>query len=263
LLIVKIAEYHKINKDVYLPTVPRKLNSENVAKQWTLTTSASISLITIFYVTASFFLFINYGIKYVNDSQRYIEYATNLKNGFYFDPHNFWYFGYAIFLFSVRLVSEEFLYIILTQYLLCYLACLALYRSSIMLFDNQKVALVTALSFILFLEIPTWNSYILAESIYASFTCFSILLLISLKRYQRHYLTILAMLVVLFTSLIKPTGIALFSASLIAILYDPIVRLRRNSIKWVIGLVSVAMLLILANRMLVTYNVMENYEKER
>jgi tetrahydromethanopterin S-methyltransferase subunit E len=71
------------------------------------------------------------------------------------------------------------------------------------------------------------------------------------------------MLVVLFTSLIKPTGIALFSASLIAILYDPIVRLRRNSIKWVIGLVSVAMLLILANRMLVTYNVMENYEKER
>jgi hypothetical protein len=130
-----------------------------------------------------------------------------------------------------------------------------------MLFDNQKVALLTALCFILFFEIPTWNSYILAESIYASFTCFSILMLIRLKRNQRFYFVIPAILVVLFTSVVKPTGIALFSASLIAVLYNPISNLSKSWMKWGICLLTITILLILANRMLVTYTVMEIYEK--
>ena len=58
----------------------------------------------LFWVIASL-IFVKFGVKNVNDSHRYLEYATNLKNGFYIDRHNIWYIGYVIFIYLVRLIS--------------------------------------------------------------------------------------------------------------------------------------------------------------
>ncbi|MEO5975807.1 MAG: hypothetical protein ABIS36_06650 [Chryseolinea sp.] len=197
----------------------------------------------------------------VNDSARYIEYATNLSTGFYFDPHNFWYFGYALFIFMIRIVSKDYLALIVVQYFVSYLAVLSLYKTSLILFNDSRAALLTAAGFALFIEIPTWNSYILAESLFISCTCFSLYLLAIFFKHQSHIRLAVVCVMVLFTALIKPTGIAIAAATAIALLYNPIVNIRNGWVRFSVVVISVAMILAVANRMLLTFDVMENYQK--
>jgi hypothetical protein len=217
-------------------------------------------IITLLYGIVAAISFQQYGVKYVNDSHRYLEYANTLAHGLYFDPHNFWYISYAFFLLIVRTVSTSYLLIIVIQYLISYLAVLSVYQSTYFLFQNSRSSLVASCLYILFYELMVWNSYILTESLYASFMCFS---LHSLLWYQNKPSTPRLFVmggIILFTAMIKPTGIALVGALVAVGIYILSKRIKALLAKILVMLTLITAFAIIIDKMLTTYLIMENYQ---
>src|SRR5699024_5616757 len=98
----------------------------------------------LIYGAVALICFYSFGIKTMTDSYRYLNYSSNLAHGFYIEPHNFWYFGYVVFLYTLKLFSQEYLAIIIIQYFFGYLAILAIYETGILLFNNKTRALFSA-----------------------------------------------------------------------------------------------------------------------
>jgi len=74
-----------------------------------------VKFILPFFLLINGFLFQKYGVKVVTDTHRYVEYASNLQSGFYFDPHNFWYIGYSLYILLIQLLQGSFLAIVTGQ----------------------------------------------------------------------------------------------------------------------------------------------------
>lgn len=222
--------------------------------------SKPLILIFIVYCAVSFFLFQMYGVKLVNDSERYLKYALNLQSGFYFDPHNFWYFTYSLFIYCINLFSDNPFWIIVTQYVLCFLSIISLYKTYLLLFEDKTGALLTSILYILFIEVVTWNSYILCESLYCSLTCFSLYRLVTLLKNPNSTLGIgVTIIIVLLTILTKPSGIALLGAIVLTLIISQWKLFISKQLK--IGLVIVLSLasVVLINQMLTTFLLIENY----
>jgi len=218
-------------------------------------------LVSALYCGVSIFLFHRYGVKIVNDSERYLVYANDLKHGFYFDNHNFWYIGYVLFIFIIQLFYKGLLAIVFTQYFLSFIAVIALYKTALLLFNNTRSAVISSVSYILFFEIPTWNSYILCESLYCSLTCISLYLLtLSYSRPGRVYLYLLTAMVICITALTKPTGIALIGAVLTIVFVSFWKSHKNTPVRIALVLILSTTFLLVVNRMLFTYQVMENYQ---
>ncbi len=221
------------------------------------------SVLSVLFLLLSLILFLNFGVKNVNDSHRYLDYATNLQaNGFYFDRHNFWYIGYSLFIYLIRLTtgSSNEINLIISQVILSYFSLLLLYRASHNLSGSSGVAFTTALLYLIFVEILSWNFYILCESFYLSLTCFSLYFLSKYFQGDKSIVTILVGgLVFLLTFFTKPTGVALAAAILGLILIRFYRSISKPIIKYALGGVSALLLLILINKMLETFLVMENY----
>lgn len=216
----------------------------------------TLLLVAIFHLLVSGFLYWHFGVRIVNDSRRYFEYADNLNSGFYFDHHNFWYFGYVSFIFIAQLISDNPEMIVLFQYLLSFVAVIFLYKTCLILYDNKWTAVIAAMLYIFIIEILAWNSYILPEAIYASAIVFSFYLLVKPNKKIGQW--ILAIVVVMVTCLVKPTGITLFASILMVLLVKLTDNLKGRS-KYVLFFIAGVMVLIIINRMLHTYIIIENY----
>ena len=218
-------------------------------------------IILLVFLLINAFLFQKYGIKVVTDSGRYVEYATTLRSGFYFDPHNFWYIGYSLYILLIQLLQGSFTAIVAGQYVIAFFAVLALYKTSFIIWKNRRSALATILIYLLFIDISSWNSYVLTESLYTSFTCFSIYCLTLMYNGKRDFWFIaLTGILVLFTIFIKPTGIALAGALLSVVMYTFLKQLNNRIVYAGIIIFAGGIFLYLVNRMLTTYLIMENYQ---
>ena len=217
--------------------------------------------ITIVYLLAACYLFNKYGIKIMNDSPRYLGYASNIKSGFYIDPLNIWYFTYVLFIYAIHLVLDGLLAIIIGQYLLGLLAVLALFKTAKHLTNNINIAALAGLLFIVYPDNIFWHSYILTESVYSSLICICLYILIKyIKFKEANYLLGLAIILPLcFFS--RPTSPALMLAIATPALYKFYTNPERRLIK-IIGSISLLfVLLMLANKMLTMHSVMFIYSK--
>ena len=216
----------------------------------------------LFWVIASL-IFVKFGVKNVNDSHRYLEYATNLKNGFYVERHNIWYIGYVIFIYLVRLISgsSNELNIIIAKNILSYLALLLLYKTNLNFFRSQNIALICTLFYLIFIEIFFWNSYILCESLFISLTCISLYFLSIIHNRQVSLIAMFfAGILILLTILTKPTGIAVLIGVIGIITFNIWKNNSKPYLRYSMLIISTALILLLTNKMLVTFMVMENYE---
>ncbi len=223
--------------------------------------TTNVTLLSILYFVMSVYLFNKYGTQFVNDSPRYLNYACYLKSGFYYDPLNFWYFTYAIFIYLHQFFSDAILPIIINQYLIGYFAVLALYRATGIITGNKTTALLASLLFIIFPDNLFWHSYILTESIYSSFLCFSFYaIILHLKAPTKSNFTLIVITVTI-CFFCKPTSPALIFALVIPwlakFLKNPSYRLWKISSLIVTGMT----VLILANQMINMHRVMLIYEK--
>jgi len=218
-----------------------------------------LGLVSVLWAVVNVILFSSKGVKIVDDSARYIEYANGLSSGFYFDSHNFWYIGYAIYLLIIfKVFSGSMVAVVVGQYVLSLVAVLALYRTAFLLWSSIISALATCVLFLAFIDISLWNSYILTESLYTSFTCFSLYFLV--KCYKQGSNVVLASIAVVVTFFIKPTGIAILVAVMSVLIYN---TLRNVSSIFVRGLILLGVSLVLialVNRMITTYLILENYQ---
>lgn len=211
------------------------------------------------YGVVSLICFHYYGVNVMVDSERYLSYAMGLREGFYIERHNFWYMGYVSFIYAIKLFSQENLAIVVCQYILGYLAVVSVYESGRLLFGNTRQALFPALLMVAFFKIPMWNSYILSEPFYISFTCFSLYFFVTIYRKGLSRTRLLvAVPIVLLTVMAKPTGIALLGAVLSVLLYSIISKVKTTALKWAICGGVAIMFLLLTNKMLATFTLIEN-----
>lgn len=202
-------------------------------------------------------LYSRYGIKIVNDSERYLEYGRGLAEGFYIDDFNFWYVGYALFLATLIKFGGGIVAVAVFQYFISFVAVLALYKASLILWESRNTAEFVCAFFLCFIDISQWNSYVLTESLYTSFTCISIYCLVRLHKGERRWWFVLVTAgAVVFTIFMKPTGVALLGALAIAMVF----RIEHSRVR-IAALVFLGVsFAFLLNRMLANYLVMENYQ---
>lgn len=220
-----------------------------------------IIVIALIYWAVSILLFNEYGVKNVSDSHRYLDYANNLKHGFYFDERNFWYFGYVMFIYVIQLIHQSELAIVIAQHIWSFVAVISLYYTYRLLFKQEKGAILAPLGYIFFIEILSWNSYLLCESIYISNTCISFYLLALIYRKRPHiWIYIFAALFILFTAITKPTGIALIGALIFISFYRIWEKIKKRTVRFALVFCSLVLFLLLLNKMLSAYLVIENYQ---
>ena len=217
--------------------------------------------IALLFLIVNTWTYHQHGVKIVNDSYRYLDYANNLHKGFYIDPYNIWYVGYAFYIFVIQSLHSGIEYIIMGQYALGALAVVSLYCTSLNAWKNSFAAWFSCCVFIVFLDIAQWNSYVLTESLYTSFTCFSLYFLSLLYTGRRNYLLYtITILVVIFTFFIKPTGIALLGTVIIVLTFQVVQKLQSRILRLAVQVAACVLTLLLANRMLANYTIMENYQ---
>ncbi|UII19313.1 glycosyltransferase family 39 protein [Fulvivirga ligni] len=221
-----------------------------------------LSILSILYLALAFFLFHQLGVKYVNDTHRYLDYATRLKSGFQIDEHNIWYISYVFFIYLLRAISgsDNYLVIILAQYFLGCLACLSLYQTAYRIFNNRWAGFTAALLYISFYEVMSWHSYLLCESLYVSLVCFSLFFLSHTVHRRSIISGCLTTVFIILTCFAKPTGIALVAAVVAVLIYQLWIKEKRKYVKWPLAILGAGIVLYAANTMLYTFNFIGDYE---
>lgn len=226
-----------------------------------LTTKVHMALLLVSFVLLNNFLFDQLGIREVDDSPRYLEYAANIKEyGFYIDAHNIWYIGYPLFILGVRSIHDSLEAVVLAQYLFSFMGLIAVYFAAGKLTGNRLMALASAMLYLLFFEISIYNSYILCESLFVSMNAICLYFLISWYKGERgKQYFIFGGAFLAYTAMIKPTGIALIGAMLVYMLYWAWHKLESKPLKWVLPVLMAVPFVLLVNKMLETFGLMEEY----
>jgi len=230
-----------------------------------LTTSKQnkhIFVLGILFFAINFILYQKLGIKFANDSFRYLEYSTQiLDEGNFYRNHDLWYLGYVLFITCTKIISSNSELIVLFQILLSGVAIFSLYFASKLLFQDELAAFVTSLTYLLFLEISYWNFYILTESFYSSMMCFSIFFVIKSYYLPTVKNILFCVFICLITFFTKPTGIALGIAIFVLLVLKHKEYILKTN-KWLLYTFAILILLasyLLINRMLQTFTLIENY----
>jgi hypothetical protein len=223
---------------------------KNISTRFLITT---ILILYSILALASYYIF---GINVVLDSARYLDYAENISQGFYLDPHNTWYLGYVLFISCIKLLTENLSVIILAQYIVGGIAVFYLFQAALELSESKIAAFGAALYYILFLEPITWHSYILAESLLGSFICISLYIVIKTLRNQSAVCYSILIPILLFTASIKPTAIGI-AFSLVTFLSVKFLQ-KISTVKIILGVLTVITLFILLEKSLTTFTILEN-----
>ncbi|MDZ7607341.1 MAG: hypothetical protein U5K79_17550 [Cyclobacteriaceae bacterium] len=220
-----------------------------------------LSLAILFLLINGFHYF-RYGIVLMYDSYEYLRIAQDVVDGIYPDVHYRWYSGYVMYLWVINSMAGGFGIIVLGQYVFSALAVWALYHTSLSLWGSRSAAYLASCAFLVFLDISMWNSFVLAESLFISFTYISIYLLsILTTRSANVWRYILTGIIVTFTFFIKPTGVAMAGALLSVLVYALLTKFNSRLPALISGVVLILAFLLMINKMLVTYDIVDNYQK--
>jgi type IV secretory pathway VirB3-like protein len=222
-------------------------------------------LLMMLFLLASTIVFSQLGIKNVSDSSRYLNYASNLEDGFYIDKHNFWYIGYVIFIFIVRFLTDSYseLNLILAQYLYSLFGLILLYKTIKIFEGDTSAPLIGGILYLLFIEVCIWNVYILCESFYFNNILIAFYFLAKIFVQKKHSAKnlLFAVFFLALTAMSKPTGVVII-LSVTGTAYMYFWR-RSSTPQWfkVVILVVVFLLIgFLLNLMLETFLIIENYQ---
>lgn len=214
------------------------------------------------FVAIHAFLYQKLGIKIANDSPRYLEYSDAVLRGqFFYNTHDFWYLSYILFITTAKLFTYNSLYILLLQIILSWLSIIAIYKSSFLLFKENTIAFATCIAYLSFVELSSWNFYVLTESFYCSMMCIAIYLVIRTHQNPSNknlFSLLLTCLILFFT---KPTGIAVAIAMASMLMYQYKHAILNAPKPLLIASTATLLFLgyILINKMLTTFILVENY----
>jgi hypothetical protein len=159
-----------------------------------------------------------------------------------------------MFLMAIKRAGLGITAIAVVQSIISILASLSIYSCAKQLSQSVATGLLAALFFILWLKISQWNMYILCESLYISCTAITVYLFqIQNRSWKIELVSILAMILTFF---IKPTGLVVLLAGISYYIFRFV---KGKSRRTIVIAVSILILGLLANTMLVTFQMVETY----
>jgi hypothetical protein len=191
-----------------------------------------------------------------------MEYANNLlAHGLYIDAHNKWYLTYVLFLSASFKLGFGVTGVVILQTLLSGSAFFLLSRAIQQYYPNQKNIGVILLALLIFwVKLSEWNFYIMTESMYISLLCIFIALLLKAQQKRGYWYLILLLVPTLF--FIRPSSLAFFGALVSVFVF---IKIKASSgsglFKTVIVLFAVIPLIVLAEYMLQTFDMLSVYNR--
>ena len=205
-----------------------------------------------------------HGVKLVNDTKRYLNYAESIKaTGFYIDRHNIWYFSYVFFLYVITSFGISMKGVVFAQILLSGFSFFLLSTSLVFYTNNKNTGYWLAFLLIGWMKISEWNFYIMTESLYISLCCLGIAQLIWVQKKKLSYLIMFPISIFIFFC--RPTGLGFILAMFCFILISYYQASRnKQRFKIILGIISVLGIFTiyhLLNIMLHTFNMIDVYER--
>jgi len=202
-------------------------------------------------------LFIKFGAQTSVDSTVYIDDANQILSGNLPEGRSVWYLGYSLFLALVFLLKGTITTVVFIQIILSGVAALGLYVIAQEIYRDQYIALLAVLLYLLWIKIHQWNTFVYTESLFTTFTILSFAALIKSRERWKYGL---ALLMIVFTFFIRPTGFAFVSGLAWLIIMSLTICLSRRVILFmgVGGLLAATLLL---NKMLLDYTLIDSYVK--
>jgi hypothetical protein len=221
-----------------------------------------LSILTGIFVLVNGLWFWKMGVMTDDDTWGYLQYADEIReNGLFFKPHLFWYIGYVLFILGANSFIPGLGGVVFFQYVLAYIALIALYFAAINLYQNPKAALLTGIWFLGFIMISFWNLFLYAESLMISLYCISFFFLTTW--YQKKvtlWNVIIGVLVLAWAVLTKPTGLGILVAVMAVGIYWFFKQGYSKTVKWAFSVVLVVCFLGLTNKMLATFGFVRDYQ---
>ncbi len=205
-------------------------------------------------------LFQTQGVKIGYDSLRYLEYSQEIRaaSSLIIKPHYVWYIGYVLFITLVKSLYDSNTFLVLVQVLLHGIAAIVLYKSSVRLFNDRRAALLGAVLFVAWPDIPAWNFFVMTESFCISFSCVVIYALVTCSGRGWSLFVLICCVMLLF--FIRPNGVAALAGMLAYLIRMYHHRLPRFSLSGALAItVIIAGMYLLLNTMLDTFVLIENY----
>lgn len=206
------------------------------------------------------FFFKTQGVKLACDSPIYIDYAKDiLENGFFIREHDFWYFGYVLFLAFSFLLGLDYTGVVLFQIALSGLSIICLSQIGRKLTGQYLTGVILAFLYIIWMKIHQWNFFLMTESFFTSCQIFTFFLLLKTRENIRYY--ILFIPVLFLTVLGRPVGIATLVCLLVYGMTYLYQRNPRSFKKVAIAIVSLSCVLgvFLLNKMLTSFTLVERF----
>lgn len=196
------------------------------------------------------------GVKTSVDTGLYLQNANELLSTLRIEEaHDVWYVGYSIFLALMLSLSGSLQAVVFFQILISGLALLALYKAVLAISEDKNVAFIAGILYVFWFEIHTWNVFIYTESFFISSSVITFYLLVRSKTYAQYGFAIVVML---FTCLIRPAGFSLLIASASYLF----VKLRLSGKqKILVGSTTLCLMIMLLNKMLESYELISSYAK--
>lgn len=219
-------------------------------------------LLFLVWVVVQFVLFQKHGIKVVNDSHRYINYANNLiEHGFFIDAHNKWYMTYVLFLTAIFKTKLGLGSVVILQTLISGCAFFFLSKSVQKYYPDKKHLGAILLSLLIFwVKLSEWNFYIMTESLYISLICITgSMILLALKK-ELKWPWLLPMAPILFFT--RPSSLAFFAALTLAV---AILKMKKSPASWLLKsmmlFIPLLGLLAISEYMLQTFDMISVYNR--
>lgn len=154
-------------------------------------------------------LFRYYGVRDLFDASGYVRGADFLiEHGRFEDIHHVFYAVPVCLLAFFRLIfPQQLLPFLIFQSILSGLATLSIYRTGATAFNDTRAGFLSGILFLVWWDNIQWNTVTMTESLFCTFTCFLLYLLVHFEgKRSQYYLTFGLMAFILF---IRPTSIVI------------------------------------------------------
>lgn len=167
-------------------------------------------LLLVTWVLVEAYTYMRYGIVLSSDSEFYLDNSRLILDGKIPEDRGIWYYSYSLVIAFIFSCGGSIATVILIQYLLSGIAAIALYKVVNHMFQNDFIAFLSVLQYLLWVKIHQWNSSLYTESLFTSFSIISFAMLVMSNKKSEYILTALLLI---FTFFLRPTGSCLFVAT--------------------------------------------------
>ena len=146
------------------------------------------------------------------DSELYINNAINLTQGEIPDGREFFYSSYSLLIAIVYLINLDPLYTIFFHLLSALAAIICIYKITQQISNKNATAFIAALLYVVWIKFQQWNLILYTDALFANLVVVSTYVLFTAKKPPQ---MLLALVLIVFTSLLRPLGIGLLLAVIV------------------------------------------------